>query len=128
MGDEFHAPDRTWRKKFLDAFRGCREGMRDQTSFYVHIPCAIGVVVAAIVVRLPLDHWAILALCITLVLAGEMFNTALEHLAKAIDRSHNPHIGNALDIGSAAVLICSLGAVVVGILVFLDHIIGCWAL
>ena len=121
MAPEFHSPDRTWRQKFRDAFRGVRVGLRDQSSFYAHFACTGIVVGAAAYLRMNLRQWTILAICITSVLAAEMFNTALEHLAKAIDRTHNPHIGNALDIGSAAVLITSIGAAIVGSLVFVQH-------
>jgi diacylglycerol kinase len=48
-----------------------------------------------------------------------MFNSALEHMAKAVDRSENPLIAQSLDIGSAAVLMASIGASVIGALIFL---------
>lgn len=114
MSDEFHAPDRTWRQKFRDAFRGVKLGIHDQSSFYFHFLAAAAVLAAAAFLRLNLIAWAVLVLCISSVLAAEMFNTALEHLAKAVDRSHNPHIANSLDIGSAAVLMASLGAAAAG--------------
>ena len=62
-----------------------------------------------------------MVLCITIVLAAEMFNSALEHLARAVDRSENRHLGSALDIGSAAVLTAAMGASVVGSLVFVSR-------
>ena len=117
--DEFHPRDRTWRQKFRDAFRGLRCGLQDQNSFHVHFAVAAAVTVAAVVLRARYLEWAVLLLCVTLVIGAEMFNTALEHLAKAIDRTHNPHLGNALDIGSAAVLLTACGAVAVGALVLL---------
>jgi diacylglycerol kinase len=123
MGDEFHAPDRSWRQKFGDAFRGWALGVRDQRSFRVHF--AMAALVLAMAAVLPLDRvdWCLLILCISSVLTAEMFNTALEHLAKAVDRSHNPHIANALDIGSAAVLIASCGAAAVGGIVLAGRLI-----
>jgi diacylglycerol kinase len=115
--DEFHPRDRTWRQKFRDAFRGLRCGVQDQSSFHVHFAVAVAVVAAAAVLRASCLEWAVLLLCVTVVIVAEMFNTALEHLAKAIDRTHNPHLGNALDIGSAAVLLTACGALAVGALV-----------
>ena len=49
-----------------------------------------------------------------------MVNTALETMARAITEEPNPHIGGALDIGSAAVLLSSIGAGVVGAIVLLN--------
>ena len=54
-----------------------------------------------------------------MVLVAEMLNTAMEVLAKAVDPDVNPHVRDALDIGSAAVLLAAAGAVVVGGIVFL---------
>jgi diacylglycerol kinase len=116
-GDEFHSPDRGWRQKFRDAFRGVWLGVHDQSSFRVHFAVAALVIVAAAVLRLDRSQWCLLILAISGVLIAEMFNTALEHLAKAVDRSHNPHIANALDIGSAAVLLAAFAAATVGAII-----------
>lgn len=117
MSEEFHSPKRTWRRKFRDAFRGIYLGMRDQSSFHVHGLVASVVIAAGILLRVNMVEWALLALSIAGVLSAEMMNTAVENLAKAVDRNHNQHIGNALDIGSAAVLIAAFGAATVGMLV-----------
>ena len=41
-----------------------------------------------------------LLLCIAGVMTAEMFNSALESMAKAINRQSDPHLGNSLDIGA----------------------------
>ena len=123
MSDEFQSPKRSWPEKFLHAFRGIRLGVRGQSSFAVHIVVGSLVVLAAAVLRADLLQWCILLLCITIVLTAEMFNSALEHLAKAIDRSENQLIATALDIGSAAVLTAALGASAVGGIVFLTLLV-----
>jgi diacylglycerol kinase len=71
----------------------------------------------------------LLVLCIAGVLVAEMFNSALELMAKAITSEENPYLGNSLDIGSAAVLVASIGAAVVGAIVFghrLGVLLGWW--
>ncbi len=113
----FHSPDRGWRQKFADAFRGVWMGIRDQSSFRVHFAAAVLVLIVGTALGLDRVEWSLLVLAIGGVLVAEMFNTALEHLAKAVDRSHNPYVGNALDIGSAAVLLAALTAVVLGAIV-----------
>jgi diacylglycerol kinase len=94
-------------------------GVRGQSSFAVHLPMAVLVVVAGFVLRVELVEWCVLVLAIAVVLAAELFNSALESLAKAIDVEHNLHLADALDVGSAAVLVAALGAVIVGAIVFL---------
>jgi diacylglycerol kinase len=110
-------PNRGWIKKFADAFRGVALGVRGQSSFYVHFVMTAAVIAVAAFVRVTWVEWCLLVLCITLVLTAEMFNSALEFMARAVDREHNPDLGAALDIGSAAVLVASIGAVVIGVLI-----------
>jgi diacylglycerol kinase len=110
--------NRSWARKFRDAFRGVWLAVRGERSFAVHVPMATAVVVAGIALRVSLVEWCVLGLCIALVLAAETFNTALEHLAREIDRDHNPNLATALDIGSGAVLLASIGAAIVGSLIF----------
>ena len=126
MTDEYRSPRRSWPRKFRDAFRGMFRAFRDERSFRVHLFFAVAVIVAAIVFEVSITEWCILLLCITVVFAAETFNTALEHLGKAIDRSENQHIGTALDIGSAAVLVAAIGAVIVGCVVFVARIVTWW--
>lgn len=126
MTDEYRSPNRSWARKFRDAFRGMFRAFRDERSFRVHLFFAVVVIVAAIAFRVCIAEWCILLLCITIVFVAEMFNTALEHLGKAIDRSENRHIGTALDIGSAAVLVAAIGAVIVGGVVFVARLATWW--
>ncbi len=126
-----HSPQsgRSWPEKFRDALRGVKQGIRGQSSFFVHLFAATAVVVAAAVLRMRLVEWCLLLLCITIVLVAEMFNSALESLAKAITDQADPHVGRALNIGSAAVLIAAIGASVVGTIIFgnwLQELLGWW--
>jgi diacylglycerol kinase len=115
-------PEKSWIKKFRDAFRGMKEGVRGQSSFFVHFFMSAAVIAAAAVMRMNVIEWCILLLCMTVVLTAEMFNSALESMAKAITEEIHPHLKNSLDIGSAAVLTASLGASVVGSLIFVNHL------
>ena len=79
-------------------------GVHGHSSFAIHLPCAALVVAIAGLLRVSRLEWSILLLCIFGVLTAELFNSALESVAKAIDTRHNPHLAAALDIASAAVL------------------------
>ena len=122
--------ERSWAAKFRDAFRGMKHGVRGQSSFFVHFFVAAMVLAAGAVLRIDdLAEWCILLLCIAVVLTAEMFNSALESLAEAVTDQHDPHVGRALDISSAAVLIASIGSSIVGTVVFakwLGPLAGWW--
>ncbi len=96
--------------------------MRGQSSFAVHVPVALGVIVVASVLRCELWQWSILLLCIGLVLAAELANSAIEELAAGLCHEHNERVGRALDIASGAVLVASIIAAVVGIAIFIQRL------
>jgi diacylglycerol kinase len=114
---------RSFREKFSDAFRGLRLGSRGQSSFTVHWVFTLLVLSCGLVLHVGTSQWCLLILCITIVLAAEFFNSALERLAKAVDEEPNQHIGAALDIASAAVLVTASGAAIVGLLILIPPLL-----
>ena len=120
---------RSWPRKFRDAFRGVWLGVRGQSSFRVHFFFAALVIVCAAAMQVALAQWCLLLVCIALVLTAEMFNSAMESMAKAITDKHDPRLADALDTGSAAVLVASIGAVIVGSIIFIHRfgeMLGWW--
>ena len=124
MHDQKPYRERSWADKFGDAFHGLKEGVRGQSSFFVHLFAAAAVIAAAAVLRVDRTQWCLLLLCIAVVFSAEMFNSALESLAKAITDQFDPHVRTALNVGSAAVLIASIGAALVGAMIFLSRLLG----
>jgi len=123
MHDELEQlPERSWRHKFRDAYRGIKLGVRGQSSFFVHFFLATAVIVVAVVLEVSLIEWCVLLICISGVLASEMFNSALESFAKIATREDNPNVGEALDIGSGAVLIASVGAAIIGVIILVNRL------
>ncbi|MFM7034267.1 MAG: diacylglycerol kinase [Planctomycetia bacterium] len=109
---------RSWRHKFGDAFRGLRRAIRSQTSFAVHLWVAVTVVVAAGVLKVSLVEWCLLVGAIGFVLVAEVFNTAIESLARSLDVGRHPRIRDALDMASAAVLVSGITAALIGAIIF----------
>jgi len=123
------AMSRPWKQKFADAFRGLREGVRGGSSFAAHSIVAAAVLAAAAGLQVNAMEWCVLLLCIAGVLAAEMFNSALESMARAITSQEHPQIRDALDIASGAVLTAAFGSVAVGIVLFgrrAGQLLGWW--
>jgi len=108
---------RRWRLKFSNALRGIVVGIRNQNSYCIHFPAILFIVAIASWLRVSQGQWLALILCITLVFSAELFNSAIEHLARAITREENPEVRDALDVASGAVLAASIGAAIVGLVV-----------
>ena len=107
-----------WIDKFANAFRGVRQGIVGQTSFAVHLVLAATTLSLAAILHCEVWPWCVLGLCIGLVLALELMNSAVEALAKGVCHEHNEHVGRALDIASGAVLVASIVAASIGIAIF----------
>jgi diacylglycerol kinase len=123
MASNNHPFRRGWGAKFANAFRGITVSIRTESSFRVHLPCAVAVVACGIYFQVERWEWCVLVLCVGTVLAAEMFNSALESLAKTIADRPDPHVGDALDIASGAVLVAAIAAAIVGLAILVPH---CW--
>jgi diacylglycerol kinase len=108
-----------WKQKFGHAFRGLRYGIRGQDSFWVHLPAAIAVLLLGILLRLQRWEWCAVLVCIAIVVAAELGNTAIEMLVRRLHPERHQDVGQALDTAAAAVLVVSLAAVLVGCIVFI---------
>jgi len=113
---------RTWRQKVADAFRGVVRAVQTQSSCRVHLAVAVVVIGFATALRLTLVEWCLLVGAIGSVLAAEIFNTAIESLARAVHRGQHPDIRDALDMASGTVLIAAMSAAVIGGIIFGNRI------
>lgn len=115
-------PQRHWRAKFGDAYRGVKLGVRGHSSFSVHFFFAALVIAAAIVFRCNATEWCLLLGCIGLVLTAELFNSAVETLFRGLDADTKKRAFPCLDIAAGAVLTASITAAIVGLIVFLPRL------
>jgi diacylglycerol kinase len=96
--------------------------VRTQSNFAIHLATAAAVVLAAALLDATVIEWCVLIVCIAIVLAAELFNTAIEHMARAITREHNEEIRDALDVSAGAVLVAATGAAITGAVVFIHRL------
>ena len=111
-------PRRPWSRKFGDALRGLKFGIRGHSSFFVHFFAAALVCAAALALECTLMQWCVLLLCIGVVFTAELFNSAIETLHRGLDAETRERTWQALDIAAGAVLMASITAAVVGLSVF----------
>jgi diacylglycerol kinase len=123
MAASDNPPRHPWTSKVGWAVRGVLWGIRSQRSnFAIHLTAAAAVLFAGFWLHVSLVEWCLLVMCIATVLAAELFNTALEQLARAITREHSEEIRNALDAGAGAVLVAAKGAAIVGAIIFINRL------
>ena len=67
-------------------------------------------------------EWALLIAMITLVLTAELLNTAFESALDAVHPDYHPKARVAKDVAAGAVLVASVGALAVGVWLFLPRL------
>ena len=119
--DEPRSPSlaRRWAQKFSCATRGVAIAFRQEDSFAVHLPAAVAVVFLGLTTDVSREEFLLLVVCVAVVIAAELFNSALERLAAAVTTEVNPLVRDALDVASGAVLVAAAGAACVGAIVLL---------
>ena len=111
-------------KTFRFAFQGIGSFFTHEHKALIHTVAAITVVGAALTLKLSLTEWALITFAITLVLVTEIINSAIESVVDLVSSEQHPLAGRAKDLAAGAVLLSSLGAVAIGLFVFLPKIIA----
>jgi diacylglycerol kinase len=104
---------------FRYALEGFYHTIQTQRSMRIHLVVAVLVLIGGVLIRLNRTEWAIVAICIGLVLASELLNTALEAIVDIAAPTFNLKAKIAKDAAAAAVFVFAVVSVIVGLLVFI---------
>ncbi|MDR0268978.1 diacylglycerol kinase family protein [Paenibacillus sp.] len=100
------------------ALQGIRYALRTQRNMRIHAAAAVVVITAAVLLHLSWLRWVLLLIAITLVMALELVNTALESVVDLASPKVHPLAKAAKDTAAGAVLLAAVFAVLVGLIVF----------
>ncbi|MDV4150112.1 diacylglycerol kinase [Clostridium sp. AL.422] len=113
-------------KKLVESFNYAIEGIiqtvRTQRNMKIHLFAALCVLVACFVIDISKLEFLILAITITMVLAAEVINTAIEVTIDMSTNHYHPLAKIAKNAAAGAVLITAINALVVGYIIFWDKI------
>lgn len=104
------------------ALNGIRAAFHLESSFRLQCLATLAVIFLLVCTRPPLLWWAVLLMNCGLILAAELFNTALEHLIDHLHPTLHPSIKIAKDCAAGAVLVLSISAVSVCAAFLIDRI------
>jgi len=108
-------------KSFKYAFRGIGTLLATQMNARIHLFALIFVLVLGFLVDLDSGEWALISLAVAIVLSAEAMNSALEFLADHTAPEWHDSVQKAKDLAAGSVLLAAVGALVVGLLVFIPH-------
>ena len=107
---------------FKNSFRGLRVAFFEEQSFKIQVIAALVVVLLMFSLPLHSIERAILILAITVVLSLELLNSQIERALDTAQFDHNPKIRDIKDLSTSAVLIASVGALVIGLFIFIPYL------
>ena len=109
-------------RSFEHAYRGLIYAVRTQRNMRFHVVAATLVLIASLLVGVSKLQLALLVLVILFVFVTEMFNTALEFAVDLVTSEYHPLAKLAKDVSAGAVLVSSIGSVLVGYLILADDL------
>src|SRR5574344_1051064 len=90
---------------FTHALDGVQLLIVEERNYFIHMLASIGVITAAIILKVPIVEICVLAIMIGLVLGIETLNTAIENIMDFVSLEKREEIRKIKDISAAAVLI-----------------------
>ena len=103
-------------KRLRFAWRGLVETFLHEASFCIQVVAAFATVCLLLIIRPPIIWVALTSVMISLVLAAELINTALEHTLDGLHPEQANFVRLAKDSAAAAVLVVSSCSVIIFLL------------
>lgn len=108
---------------FKHAFDGVRWALSTQPNYMVHLSLSLLTVLGAIYYHIETYEWLILIFVISVGLAIETLNSALEQALDCVSREIRHDIKVSKDAAAAAMFLFSLGAFTIACVIFLPRIL-----
>ncbi|WP_294588447.1 diacylglycerol kinase family protein [uncultured Bacteroides sp.] len=109
-------------RSFGFAWQGIKSCVGKEQNLSFHLITSTVVVVAGFLFGITRAEWLIIILCIGVVIAAELFNTAIERLVDLVSPGRHPIAGQVKDIAAGAVLVCAVAAAIIGLIIFVPYI------
>lgn len=107
-------------KGFVYAFSGIAQTLLEERNMRFHLVLSVYMYCFLLIYdffTLSKGDWVAIVLATALVLAAELLNTAVEKSVDLCTQDSHPLAKFAKDASAGAVLVCALGAIVVGLIV-----------
>lgn len=108
---------------FNHAFQGMVYGFKTTKNLWVDLIAAIITVIMGFVFKITTTEWLSIIICIGLVMALELANTAIEEAVNLAMPKIHPVAKISKDVAAGAVLFSALISVAVGCVIFIPKII-----
>ncbi|AYN68218.1 diacylglycerol kinase family protein [Euzebyella marina] len=104
------------------ALRGALLLIRTEASIKIQVALAVLVTIAGFYYQISNTEWILQVLAISLVVGIEGANTAIEKICDFIHPDFDERIGFIKDVSAGAVMLVSIGAIIVGLIIYLPKV------
>ncbi|HOB11748.1 MAG TPA: diacylglycerol kinase family protein [Syntrophomonadaceae bacterium] len=111
------------RSSFSYAIVGIIYALVRERNMRIHFLAACAAVALGIWLDISRMEWGLLSLTITLVIAVEMVNTAVEKTVDIITGEYHPLAKAAKNVAAGAVLLTAINALVMAYIIFVPHLL-----
>lgn len=116
--------NKTFRQAFHHAWDGIIAVVKHERNMRFHLLATVAVIIVACWFCLQVWEWLWILLAIFLVITGEMVNTIVEALVDmTVGHRYHPLAKLAKDMAAGLVLLLAGFAIIVGLLIFGNHLI-----
>ena len=105
------------------ALFGLQSAFREERNFRIQVLIAAFVFMLMLVTGLSRVEMSIIILTMMLVLSFELINSQIEKFLDVLHPDHHPRVKVIKDFSAGAVLLSALGSVLIGLLIFLPHVL-----
>lgn len=111
-------------RAFSCAWAGISYAFCSQRNLKIHLGFAIAAVILGFALAIDTASWCAVVICIALVMALELLNTAIESVVDLVSPQYHLLAKHAKDCAAGAVYLAAFAAVVVAALVYLPPLIS----
>lgn len=115
-------------KNIINSFKYAGEGIistfKSERNMKIHFCIMCIVIAGGVLLKISIMEWIVCIILFAAVIAGELINTAIENVIDMVMPERNVLAKKAKDAAAGAVLVLSIGAAIIGIIIFVPDIFG----
>lgn len=105
------------------AWNGLSWSLKTQANYRIHLILSFLALLFSILLQISYEEFLIILLLIFFGFTIETVNTAIEKTLDAVDTAIRPDIGIAKDIAAGAMLLISIGSLIIASIIFIPKLI-----
>jgi len=112
-----------FQKSMKHAIDGIIYAIKSERNFQIHLILLTFTVIVGLFFSITTIEWLVIITISSMVLFAELINTAIERMLDWLEPNHHDVVKIVKDLCAGAVLVCSIGAFIIGMIIFIPYIL-----